>query len=103
MEVEVIVGEKDFPKGFEVMRFVLLEPQDFRGGVPGEDGVSLLFQEVFCAAEDAVEFVTFGDGGRVAPEFCGADDVIICVEGDEAVLLATDADCADLVFSGAEF
>ena len=47
--------------------------------------------------------VAFLGRGGVAPELGGADDVAFVVERDEAVLLAGDADAADLAASRAEF
>lgn len=102
VEVEVIVWEKDFAKGAEVMRFVLFEPEDFGSGVAWQDGVSFFFEQIFRTAEGAVKFFAFSEGGGVAPEFGGADDAIICVEWDEAVLLSADTDGADFVFAGPE-
>lgn len=83
--------------------FVLFQPQDFRCGVTWKDGVPFFFQEIFCTTKSSVEFFTLGDGGCVAPEFGRANDAIICVERNEAVLLSADPDGADFVFSRAEF
>ncbi len=104
-EVEVVVGEEDGGEALEVGGFVAFEPEDFGGGEAWEDGEALGFDGGFLAAEFAHDFLAFGGGGGIAPEFGGADDVPLGVEGDEAVLLAADADGFDfggLGLSGAE-
>ena len=50
----------------------------------------------FRPAEPGGDFIAFGDGRGVAPEFGRADNVAVFVQGHEAMLLAADADGFDL-------
>ena len=99
--VEVVVGQEDGGEAGEVFRLVAFEPENLGGGEAGGDGVADGFDGGLESAEVAGDLLALRNGGGVAPEFGGADDLALFVEGDEAVLLAADPDGLDFGGGGA--
>ena len=92
----VIVRQQDRGQAGEVLRLLAFEPQDFGGGEAGQHGVANLLRWRADAAQLVHDLVALRGGGGVAPQFGGPDDVALLVQGNEAVLLAADADGGDL-------
>ena len=102
VEIEVIVREQDGLERLVMGRLLLLQPEDFRGGVAGEQRVAGELDQPLGAAEFRLEFLALPDGRGVAPELRRADDLVLFVERHEAVLLPADADREDFLLARAE-
>ena len=101
VKIEVVVRKEDGREPGEILRLVPFQPEDFRRGEAGEHVHADFFNHGLGAAEVGADSVAFSGGGGVAPELGGADDLAF-VERDEAVLLAGDADAADLARRAAQ-
>ena len=86
----------------EIRWLVLFQPKNFRRGEARQDVISREGDCFFTTAEFGADFVALRGGRSVAPELGGADDLMICIERHEAVLLSGNTDPADLGFSGSE-
>ena len=74
---------------------MIFEPENFRRGEAGQDGVAQGFDGRFRPAELLGDLIAFGGGGGVAPKFGGTDDFALVIQRHKAVLLAADADGFD--------
>ena len=99
-EIEIVVGQEHGGQVGVILRLVLLEPKNFRGGVAGQHGVAQGADDLLEAAELLVHFLALGHGGGVAPQLGRADHFPLRVEGHEPVLLAADADGFDFATDG---
>ena len=75
---------------------------DFRQNVDGDVYVFLGLETMEGWAAGRADFIALGGGRCVAPEFGRVDNLMIGIERHEAVLLAGNADPADLGFSRPE-
>jgi hypothetical protein len=91
-EVEVFVRQEDVADACEVFGLVILEPEELGDGVAGERNDPKALEVGLFAAEEFDELLVFGRGLGVVPELGGADDVVVLVEDDQAVLLAGDTE-----------
>ena len=73
------------------------EPENFRGGETGQNGVANLANRRRRAAEFGHDQFAFGGGRGVAPKFGRADDFAAFVQRHKPVLLAADADGRDFI------
>ena len=91
---EVVAREHDFVDTGEISGLVFLDPAELGGGeVAGRVEEAA---EAGLGAEVGEGFGADGDGAAVAPDDGGADDVVVGVNGHEAVHLVGDADGAHL-------
>ena len=74
---------------------MFFQPENFRSGEAGQNGVAECADGCFQSAELLRDFIAFGGGGGVAPEFGRADDFAVFSSGNKAMLLAADADGFD--------
>ena len=88
--VDEILGQHDPADAPEILRLVLLHPQELGGGEPGEGNVSGELGQLFLA-DHIVEVVHLLVGAAVVPEDRGADHPVVLVQNDQAVHLAAAA------------
>ena len=86
----------------EIRGLVLLQPKNLWRGEAGQNVISRESDCFFTTTELGADFIALGGGRSVAPEFGGADDLVIGIERHEAVLLTGDAYACDLGFAGTE-
>lgn len=79
-EVYVIMGQQHGLHPRKVLWLLVFHPQQLRGREAGDDGVP----------KRGGEAGGLRGGLDVTPQLCGADDAVLRVEGDEAVLLTAD-------------
>ena len=89
-------------EALKIRRLVLFEPKNLRSGESRQDVVSRECDGFFTPAECGTDFLALRGSRSVAPELRRADDREVGIERHEAVLLAGDADPADLGFFGSE-
>ncbi len=101
-EVDVVVRQQDGLGFGKVLRLLLLHPHDLGDGVAGQHGIAGEVNDAGLTAEFVGDLRTLCLGGGIAPQLGRADDLVLGIEGDEAVLLTADADAADVFFLGAD-
>jgi len=89
------VGEQDGTDLFEMIGFVLLQPEELGNGVTGQHRVPGAGDEPLFSAEGGRELIALNDSRGIAPELGGTDHLIVRIKNDEAVLLTAHPDAAD--------
>ena len=88
---QIVLREHDLCDFSEVFRLVFTHPEELRGSKAREGDVGRQRGELVLA-DGIVEIVDLFEGSAVIPQNRRADDVIGCIQRDEAVHLAA---CAD--------
>ena len=93
---QVVLREHDLCDFSEVFRLVFTHPEELRGSKAREGDVRRQSRELVLA-NGIVEVVDLFEGSAVVPQDRRADDVIGCIQRDEAVHLPAGADARDLI------
>src|SRR5262245_19529089 len=87
-KIDVIVWQHNRAQPGVIFRFAFLQPENLRRGEARRHAVAHGLDGLIHTAERLNDLFAFGTCRSVAPELSSADDLIVCVERDEAVLLA---------------
>src|SRR6202790_3360233 len=86
-----------------ILGLVLAQPQDLWSGIACAHRVPDERDDAGRPAEMIRDLIALGAGRCVVPQLRWADNPVLLVENDKAVLLATDTDAANLFFERAKF
>ena len=99
-EIQVVMRQEHGREPREVLRLVLLQPKNLRGGETWEHRDALLANGRLRPAELLHDLIALSGSRRIAPQLGRTDDFSVFVERHEPVLLAADADGLHLTRAG---
>ena len=94
---DVVLGADEQLHPREVVRLLLPEPQDLAAGVAGQHLVVGVGQKALQPAGLLGNPVALGLGPLVAPQYGGADDLVVLIQRHQAVHLTGIADARDVL------
>src|SRR5271165_3490529 len=86
----------------EILRFALFQPENFRSGPAGQHSVADQLDQRGFASEFLNDFSALCRRRGIAPKFSRPNHLTGRVTDDQAMLLATDSDGANLMFPVAD-